>query len=1008
MGYEIPQELEHKERILFGLTFKQLGWASIFGLLALLALTGHGNKNVQLSLAAICVVVGVLFVFFDLATFLQNAIGYLRHREALLGNKEMHSAFPIKKVENNTIVADDTVAVLRASSINFGIKTDEEKESIIVGFQKFLNSLNFPIQMLITTEKLSMENYLMSLEKRTNDKALYTEFANYIKTKTAAQRNREFYIIIPQRVNVDIQAKLCEERLRSLGLQVERLTDAQILSFLAKTYKTQPRTPPEGASTIHHLVAPSVIRDHADYLEVDGRFVRVIAATGYPRNVESGFLDKITSSNEDYDISLHIEPFSIETTMVILNQELQKQRADLYAEEQRKSISPSLEIKYRDTLKVLEALQKGEEKLFNVSLLIACKATNEEELDLLTRKEEAELQSIMIIPNTPLFRQMQAYKTMMPFGKNYLSLRRNVTTKALSAFFPFTSPFLTIEPSGTLLGLNKNNVPYIKDIFKLNNANGVVLATSGAGKSYFTKLLISRQLLNNTNVTVIDPQGEYRGITQACNGELVTISRTSKTIINPMDLMGHDYVEKRLALQDLFQIMFGELSEVQKSILDRAVNDTYARFGITADSYNNKKPPQLRDLYKTLAAMDKTAAQVEKATYRAIINRLYMYTEGVFNFLDKQSNIDYEKPFVCFNIGDMPKQVKPVVMFLILDYAYMTMKQRPGRKLLVVDEAWSLLSHAEEAGYLFEIVKTCRKFNMGLLLITQDVADLLSSSAGHAVLANSSYTFLLRQKPAIIDSVTRTFHLSQAEKEFLLTATQGKGILMLDNDHQELTVIASEKEHELISTNPNEKEIQKERVDNRVEVRIELDTTKGLHYASKLDIEEINYLGNRGYEPGYFVPTGKPRQEECYVKTNKVEGIAHTFLVENIIEVLKPLVDSIEKHITEKPDIVYRKNGVEYAIEVETGASYRTNKRKLKDKLSIFERQYDKRGVIVLTDNDFKRKYQALASREKVLLRADIPGKLPGLAVTRGKTILHRNVRGRKKPTKPAQGRRRG
>ena len=977
MAYEIPQQLQHKERIMFGLTFVQLGWAVLFGTITLVILTSRLSLNLKLCLAIIPFVLGMMFIFFDLGTWVRNGARYLRFRESHLGTKRMERLVPIKKVENDMIFSEERVALLRITPLNFGIKTTEEQEAIICGFQKFLNSLEFPVQFVVTTQELSLEPYLESLKRRTKNGALYEEFAAFTNKRTATQRNREFYLIIPERSSLDIQCRVCLDRLRGLGLNAIRLDDKALLEMLKRYYHAADREPPEGVSGIQYLLAPGCVKDNIDYLDVDGQLVRVIVADGYPRSVESGFLDKLISSNENYDLSIQIEPFTIETTMVLLNRELQKQRADLYAEEQRHSVNPSLEIKYKDTLRVLEALQKGEEKLFNVSLLIACKAANKADLDLLTRKVEAELHSIMIIPTTPLFRQAAAYKSMMPLGKDWLGLKRNVTTGALSAFFPCTSPFLTMEESGTLLGLNKNGVPYIKDLFRLNNANGIVLATSGAGKSYFTKLLISRQLMNGAGVTVIDPQGEYAGLVQACDGEQITISRKSKTIINPLDLMGHDYVEKRLALMDLFHIMFGELSEVQKSILDKAVNMTYAAKGITADTYKYKKPPILGDLYKTLTDMDEEASQSEKVTYRALINRLYLYTEGVFGFLNRQSNINYKKDFVCFNIGDMPKQVKPIIMFLILDYAYITMKRRPGKKLLVVDEAWSLLSHTEEASYLFEIVKTCRKFNMGLLLITQDVADLVNSNAGHAVLANSSYTFLLRQKPAVIDSVVRTFHLSNPEKDYLLTATQGKGILILDNDHQELSVIASEKEHALITTNPNEA-TQKPMEDERVDINIALDTARGLYYGSDLTIEERNYLTNQGYKPCVFVPIGKPRQERCWVKVNGNESLAHTFLVQNIKAHILNYVEEVTVNIAEGADLEFNDPaGRSVAIEVETGSQYRKNRRNFEHKFHELRQRY-KRLYVVLADKHYKRQYQA-ALHTTIYLRQDVPALLRSL-----------------------------
>jgi type IV secretory pathway VirB4 component len=651
-----------------------------------------------------------------------------------------------------------------------------------------------------------------------------------------------------------------------------------------------------------------------------------------------------------------------------------------YAEEKKNSINPSLEIKYKDTLKVLEELQKGSEKLFNVSLYINCKATTKESLDLLTKKVETELNSLMIIPKNPYFRQIDAYRSMVPIAKDRLQVTRNITTKALSAFFPFTSPFLTLEEKGVMLGLNKNKIPYIKDIYGLSNANGVVLATSGSGKSYFTKLLIARQLLNNTKVLVIDPQAEYRGLVQEAKGELVTISRTSETTINPLDLMGHDFIEKRLALMDLFRIMFGELSEVQKGILDKALTETYARKGITADSHKGKKPPLLQDLYRTLIEMEHKASQLERITYQALINRLYLYSEGVFSFLNRPSSIDFDKNFVCFNIGDMPKQVKPVIMFLILDYVYLKMKEGKERKLLVVDEAWSLLSQAEEAGYLFEIVKTCRKFNLGLLLITQDVADLVNSKAGGAVLANSAYTFLLRQKPAIIDQVVRNFNLSQREKEYLLTATQGKGILILDNEHQEIEVVASPKEHKLITTNPNESILQERpTLAEGDDITINLNLDKQLFRGKDLSIEQKNYLTNHGYVVTMRVPIGKTNQEEFWIKTNSIESIEHTFLVMNLKEELKKYTQNIETAVSGKPDILFRnKDGQLIAIEVETGIGFSKHKKRLENKFREAKAKYGKNLYIALTNKDYRRRYETITNNTKILLRSDLAEMVSG------------------------------
>jgi len=979
MAYEIPLELQHKEKIVFGLTFVQLAWTLLFGAIVLIILTGKGNITTKFILAIIPATLGVLFVFFDISKWIKYGYHFLKFGSATLDSKKMQSLIEITKIENNIIKSHRDVAILQITPMNFNIKTDDEQESIIYGFQKFLNALDFPVQFVVTTHNVDMNAYLSNLRSKVNNIELFNDFEEFIKSNIEKNqmRNRTFFLVIPKKSDLDIQCQVAKERLESIGLRVKRISDKQILDNLTLFFNdvSDKRVSTiKPANPLMFLIAPNIVKDLLDSVMINGKYCRIIAATGYPRMVESGFLDKIISSNDDFDISLHIEPYSIETTMIMLNKEIEKQRADLYAEELKKSVNPSLEIKYSDTRKVLEEIQKGTEKLFNVSLYINCKSKSKEDLNLITKKVEAELNSMMIIPTVPVFRQISAYKSMIPIAKDELKIKRNVTTRALSAFFPFTSPFLTLELDGVMLGLNKNGVPYIKNIFALSNANGIILATSGSGKSYFTKLLIARQLLNNTKVIVIDPQSEYVGLVGQCNGELITISRTSKTIINPLDLMGHDFIEKRLALMDLFKIMFGELSEIQKSILDRAINETYAKYHITADSYKGKPCPILGDLYKVLMQMDKKASQSEKITYRALINRLYMYTDGVFGFLNTQSSIDFTNDFVCFNIGDMPKQVKPVVMFLILDYVYMKMKESKERKLLVVDEAWSLLGHAEDASYIFEIVKTCRKFNMGLLLITQDVADLVNSKAGHAVLANSSYSLLLRQKPAVIDSVVRTFNLSQMEKEYLLTATQGRGILILDNEHQELEVIASPKEHKIITTNPNEIIIkEKDKTEKPTVDQIDLDVDKGLFYGSNLTQEEKNYLNNHGYKVDNFVPIGKPNQEEVWIKENTRESIEHTFLVLNIKEELEKYTKEIEISETKEADIIFtNKNKEKVAIEVETGLGFNKHKKRLDEKFRQLKLTYKKNTAIVLTDARIKYKYEPILHGATLLVRTDM------------------------------------
>ena len=983
MTYDIPPPLQHKEKIIFGLTFSQLAYAlPSFLLIFFFIFKTNLHISISVTISILIACLASFFMFFNGLAKLKNFFNYFRNKEVKVNSEKLKKIININEIKGNIIhTSKDKLAILEITPMNLMIKTDEEKESTITNFQKFLNSLDFPIQLHIISDKISLKNHFAYLETKTKKfpelfQSYYQFINNSIKENNI--KNRKFYLIIKEKDNLEIQTKVCSDKLKSIGLKVRRLNDNNLLNLFHDKKEKRLRNNEVIENYTHFLLAPEKITFSHDFFKLNNTFCNILTVTGYPHSVEMGFLDKIISSGENYDLSLHIEPFPIETTMIQLNRELQKQQSDIYADSKKGIINPSLDIKYKSTRQVLEDLQKGKQKLFNVSLYIICKGRTKEEAELLSRKVKADLDGLMIQSKKPSFQMIDSYESMLPLARDSLQIKRNIHTQGLSAFFPFSSPFLDIEDDGILLGLNKNKIPYIKNVFHLTNANGLILATSGSGKSYFTKLLLTRQFMNGCDVVIIDPQGEYLAITEHYGGETITISKNSKTTINPLDLMGHDFMEKRLSLMDLFQIMFGDLSEPQRAILDKVIDLTYARKDITRDDWKGKNPPKMQDLYQVLLSLARKSGGMEKSTCRALLNRLRMYTDkGVFSFLNKNTNINFSNNFVCFNIGAMPKQVKPVIMYLVLDYVYMKMKGSLKRKLLVIDEAWSLLQTAEESSYIFEIVKTCRKFNLGLLMITQDVADLVNSKAGHAVLANTSYSFLLRQKPAVISNVAKTFNLSQAEKEYLVTAEKGQGVLILENEHQELEVIASPKEHELITTNPDElvaKTEQKEgEVEKKEDVNITLDIEQDVHSADNLSIVEKNFLANNDYVIGNFHDLTKSRQKEYFVKIRKPESALHTFYVDLIYQEVKNYTKEIKKFRTERPDIIFtNKIGQEIAIEVETGikAKYRSRKEHDNEKFSRLKKKYGKRCYIFLHNATLKNSY----TRHKlpILLRFDL------------------------------------
>nr|AQS34902.1 hypothetical protein [uncultured archaeon] len=955
MTYQIPQQLEYKERIMFGLTFKQLAYGLLFGIIALVFFKIlPSGLNFVLAVLVSCV--GTGFMFFDFSMHIKNYWYYYKSRKISLNESELNAFIGIKKIEDSVIINSQNkkVAILRVNPINFSIKLPEEKESIMLAFQKFLNSLDFPTQIIMNTESLDLKDYLSSLKSRLIEKSygdIFESYKNYLNGVITSKKimNRVFYLVIPEQNDIEIQVNICIERFNSLNLKVERLNNKQlqelILKFIPKKQDNQKKF--------------IEINNNINHLDINKSFYRVIYASGYPRTVEPGFLDRIVSLLGDFNLSLQIKPYPIEHMLVDLNKELQKQRADLYAMQSKGIINPSLEIQYNDTRSTLETLQKGDERLFNISLYVTCKADSVSDLDLLTKKVEAELNSIMILPKVAKFRMIQGFKSVLPLGMDEVKVNRNITTRALSAFFPFTSQFLQADNTGVWLGLNKNNIPIIKDIFKLSNPNGVVLAQSGGGKSYFCKLLITRYLLNGTKVIIIDPQGEYKALVKRFGGQIIDLSRESNTLINPLDLMGHDYTEKRLSLMDLMPVMLGGLSEPQKAFLDKAITNAYADKGINmiSDTWSNE-PPIMEDLLESLTKLVKKATQIENATLRSVINRLDMYVSGVFSFLNKHTNLKFNNNLVCFDLGNMPKQIKPVVMFLVLDYVYMKMKSDISRKILLVDEAWSLLSRTEDAGYILEIVKTCRKFNMGLLLINQEVEDLFNSRAGKSVLANSAYTMLLKQKPSVIKNICEAFHLSPSEREHLLTANIGEGLLIMEDEHSKIKVVASPEENEIITTNADEildKKVVEKRNNGGASINVDLD--KRFYKEKELNKDEVKYLINEGYKLFSQKSIVSGKQEDYILKPRHNESLNHMFVIYDIVDYLKLRGINAEMYTTRMPDIVFSHNGKRYAIEIETGINLKKDRKMIAEKVRNLNSKYDD-WFFVVTNRNLVKSYK--------------------------------------------------
>lgn len=598
----------------------------------------------------------------------------------------------------------------------------------------------------------------------------------------------------------------------------QKLTAAQLA---AKTQSMEDaeiqRAFEQGITTLRDLISPSSIEIHSSYFRLGTKYGRTIYVYGYPRTLYTGWLSPLINIDEVIDISMYIYP--VDTTIVMKN--LRKKVTQLEASlsintEKGKIRDPELDAAIQDAEELRDQLQVGAEKFFRFGLYVTLWADSLDELNFVQHKIETLFGQQMVFSKVASSQQEQGMNAVMPMCTDQLQIRRNMNTGAISTSFPFTSADLTQE-KGILYGINMhNNGLVIFDRFTLENANMVVFAKSGAGKSFTVKLEALRSMMVGSEILIIDPENEYQRLCDAVGGSYIRLSLNSDVRINPFDLPkvidkedAADALRANLVtLHGLFRLMLGgnqigpngqvvpALTANEEADLDQALIDTYARAGITSDPLTHQStPPTIANLYDTLLHMGGTGPQLAQ--------RLRKYTTGTFaGIFSQQSNIDINNQMVVFNIRDLEDELRPVAMYIVLSHIWNVVRAQQKKRLLVVDEAWQLMKYDDSANFLFSLAKRARKYYLGLTTITQDVEDFMSSKMGRAIVANSSMQLLLKQSAAAVDVLSDVFKLTEEEKKRLSNFPVGQGLFFAGQNHVHIQVIASETEESLITTNP--------------------------------------------------------------------------------------------------------------------------------------------------------------------------------------------------------------
>ena len=572
----------------------------------------------------------------------------------------------------------------------------------------------------------------------------------------------------------------------------------------------------KGVNTLRDLIAPSSLEFQVDHFRLGTKYGRTLYVYGYPREIYTGWLSNVINMDEVLDISMFIYPVDTQVVMQNLRKKVTQLEASMTINHEKgKTRDPGLEAALADAEELRDELQIGRQKFFRYGLYITLYADSMDELTFVQNKIETLFGQQLVFSKVASSQQEQGLNSTVPHMMDQLQIRRNMNTGAISTSFPFTSADLTQE-KGILYGINMhNNGLVIFDRFSLENANMVVFAKSGAGKSFTVKLEAIRSMMTGADVLIIDPENEYQKLSDAVGGSYIRLSLSSDVRVNPFDLPkvvdtedADDALRANLVtLHGLLRLMLGgataqnvnvTLSPEEEADLDQALIDTYARLGITSDPLTHHSiPPTMADLYDTLLHMGGTGP--------ALAQRLRKYTTGTFaGIFSQQSNIDINNSMVVFNIRDLEDELRPVAMYIVLSHIWNITRSRKRKRMLIVDEAWQLMKYEDSANFLFSLAKRARKYYLGITTITQDVEDFMGSKMGRAIVANSSMQLLLKQSSSAVDVLINVFKLTEEEKKRLSSFPVGQGLFFAGQNHVHIQVIASRTETQLVSTTPVE------------------------------------------------------------------------------------------------------------------------------------------------------------------------------------------------------------
>lgn len=628
-----------------------------------------------------------------------------------------------------------------------------------------------------------------------------------VKKKGLFENVKSLFVVNAKK-NKEAVEKIDEKQGKS-----EKISEAEKVKYLEaeKIYQ-------EGLASIKDLIAPSSMDINYNSIRLDDVYCRSFYVYAYPRYLDANWLAPIINFDVTLDISQFIYPITSAQIMKTLKKKVAQMQSSVRIQAEKGQVrDPALETALEDAEVLRTEIQRGQEKFFQFALYFTVYAESEKKLERVAKQLESLLAGKLVMTKRAQLQAEHGLNSTLPMCLDELYVIRNMNTGPLSTAFPFTSSDLTSD-KGILYGINRHNDGLIIfDRFAMENANTVVFAKSGAGKSYAVKLEILRQMMMGTDVIVIDPENEYEALANVVGGTYLKLSLNSDRRINPFDLpkpiegdevLPGDLLRSNvITLMGLLRLMLGGLSPEEEGILDKALIDVYALKGITMEVVDpsSYEPPTMEDLSQILNSMEGA---------ESLVQRLSKFTEGSYSgIFNKPTNIDLSSGMMVLCVRDLEDELRPIAMHIILNYIWNKVRSELKKRILVIDEAWSLMQHEDSAKFLYGLVKRARKYYLGVTTITQDVEDFVKSDLGKPVITNSSIQLLLKQAPSAVDVLAKVFNLTEGEKYVLLNSGIGQGLFFAGSKHVAIQVIGSYTEDKIVTTDPKELLAQREGVE---------------------------------------------------------------------------------------------------------------------------------------------------------------------------------------------------